>query len=235
MCVVCVVCVVCGPDLRGVKIQFVWGGVVWVVRTALPRDRPPAGQPSAGRPKISLFFPSPAPIFVLFLSLGVFSWNFGGVFEFRDPQMSTFGLSGCRVQPRQLQGRRGFTQQPENSKRALSRVPALQKHHQNSTRRPPEREKERKWRWRREEKREILGPPPFGAPTPSGPHPFGATPLHQAKTALTRTTHLRAKNETTRNLPLSKISDAPTKSGPSRPGLAKPKSVFLDRAQLGRA
>ena len=35
------------------------------------------------------------------LSLGeVFSWNFGGVFEGRDPQMCTFGLSGCRVKPR---------------------------------------------------------------------------------------------------------------------------------------
>ena len=39
--VVCVlVCVVCGPDLRGVKIQIVWGGVVWVVRSALSRYRP---------------------------------------------------------------------------------------------------------------------------------------------------------------------------------------------------
>ena len=42
--------------------------------------------------------------------------------------------------------------------------PGLQKHHQNSTRRLPERErereKERKWRREREKKREILGPPP---------------------------------------------------------------------------
>ena len=38
------------------------------------------------------FFPSPAPIFALFcVSLGVFSWNFGGVFEVWDPQMCTFG------------------------------------------------------------------------------------------------------------------------------------------------
>ena len=33
------------------------------------------------------------------LSLGVFSLDFGGVFEARDPQMCTFGLSGCRVKP----------------------------------------------------------------------------------------------------------------------------------------
>ena len=50
VCVVRAVCVVCGPDLRVVKIQFVWGGVVWVVRTATPRDR------LHRTPKISLFF-----------------------------------------------------------------------------------------------------------------------------------------------------------------------------------
>ena len=53
------------------------------------------GPPSAGQPKILPFFPSPAPIFA-FLSLGVFSWNFGGFCD-RDPQMCTSGLSGCGV------------------------------------------------------------------------------------------------------------------------------------------
>ena len=69
-----------------------------------PPWTPPAGPPNAGPPKMSLFFPSPAPIsFFLFSSLGVFSLNFG-VFEGRSPQMCTFGLSDCRVKPR-----RGFT------------------------------------------------------------------------------------------------------------------------------
>ena len=36
------------------------------------------------------------------------------------------GLAKCRVKPRRLCGRRGFTQQPENSKRAHWRVPTLQ-------------------------------------------------------------------------------------------------------------
>ena len=41
------------------------------------------------------FFPSPALIFVLFLSFsGVFSWNFGGVLKRRDPPMCTFGVLG---------------------------------------------------------------------------------------------------------------------------------------------
>ena len=39
--------------------------------------RPPP--PPQDHPKFRSFFPSPATIFILFLSLGVFSWNFGGV------------------------------------------------------------------------------------------------------------------------------------------------------------
>ena len=80
-CCVCVVCVVCGPDLR-VKIQFVWGGVVWVVRTtpagppsrgtALSPDRPSAGPPSAGPPKISLCFPLSR---THFRSFSLFLWG----------------------------------------------------------------------------------------------------------------------------------------------------------------
>ena len=46
-----------------------------------------------GSPKIRVFFPSPAAKFVLSsLSWGVFSWNFGGVFEGRGVQTCTFGV-----------------------------------------------------------------------------------------------------------------------------------------------
>ena len=75
------------------------------------------------------------------------------------------------------------------------------KHHQNSTRKPPEREGKNEISGGRvQKKREILGPPPFGpptlraplflglgphpsgppllrAPTPPGPHPSGPPPL----------------------------------------------------------
>ena len=63
---------------------------------------PSAGPPSAGPPKISLFFFRLPPQFSILFSLSCwsFSLNFGGVFEDRDPQMCTFGLSGCRVKPR---------------------------------------------------------------------------------------------------------------------------------------
>ena len=62
-------------------------------------DRPPQDLPFAGPPKISLFFPSPAPIFVFFLSFsGGSSRGILVVFlKAGTPQMSTFGLSGCRV------------------------------------------------------------------------------------------------------------------------------------------
>ena len=54
------------------------------------------GAPKGEGPKISRFFSlSPATKFVLFFPLlGVFSWNFGGVFEDRGPEMCTFGVLG---------------------------------------------------------------------------------------------------------------------------------------------
>ena len=63
------------------------------------------GPPSARPPfpwtaqNFALSFLSPAGNFFL-LSLGVFSLNFGGVFEDQGAQMCTFGLSGCSVKPR---------------------------------------------------------------------------------------------------------------------------------------
>ena len=135
------------------------------------------GPPSAGPPKISLFFfPFPPP-FPLFLSLsGVFSLNFGGVFEDRDPQMCTFGLSGCRVKPRRPHqtGPPGLAHDSPNSKRAQTRGTCASKHHQNSTRRPPERHRNSETVAGREEKARNFGPPTLRGPTLSGPHPFGA-------------------------------------------------------------
>ena len=103
------------------------------------------------------------------------------------------------------------------------------------------REKERKWEREREKKREHMGPPTLRGPTlrgrnlrgptlrgstPLGPHPFGAPPFTKPKPPSPGPPTQRAKNETTRNVPLSEISDAPTKSGPSPPELAEPESVF---------
>ena len=73
---------------------------------------------------------------------------------------------------RRLRGRRGFTRQHKNSKRAHLTAPALQtppKFHEKTSR---ETEKELKWAGEGKKKREILGLPPFGAP-PCGAHPSG--------------------------------------------------------------
>ena len=52
------------------------------------------GDPEGWRsPTLRAFFPLP-PQLSFFLLLGVFSWNFGGVFEGRGPQMCTFKVLG---------------------------------------------------------------------------------------------------------------------------------------------
>ena len=141
---VCVCCVLCGPpSLRRTALR----------RTAISPDRP-----SASLPKISRFFPLSRfhfrsfSIFLWGSLRGVFSWNFGGVFEGRGAQMCTFGLSGCRVKPRRLWGRRASHDNP--------RTP-------NDQKTPRKRDKKKKWRRnRKKKKREIFGPPhPSGFPT----------------------------------------------------------------------
>ena len=77
-------------------------------------------------------------------------------------KMCMLGLSGCRVKPLRLRGRRGFTRQPENSKRAHL-------HPQNSTRRPPERERVIFPNGERTKSAKFL------APTLRGPPPFGTS------------------------------------------------------------
>ena len=105
----------------------------------LSADPPPPDPPLPDRPKFRAFFPSPATNFVLFLShsKNVHVW------------------AGCGVNPRRLRGRRGFTRQPVNSNRAHLTAPVLP----NTTKKTRE---DTNW-WKTEKKREILGPPPFGA------------------------------------------------------------------------
>ena len=252
VCVVCGVCVcgVCGvccvwSRFAWVKIQFVWGGVAWVVRIALPRDRPPAGPPSRGtalprdRPPAGppfrrtalrrtaqnfAFFPSPATISFFFsLSLGVFS---------------------CR----------GFTRQPENSKRAHLRVLALQTPPKFHEKTPREREKKNENGSGRGKKREILGPPPFGAPPfgaatfgaptlrgtlwlhpfwtpPFGPHPF-TKPKPPSPGPPTQ--GQKTKQQETYPCPKSPMPQ-PNRPKSAWPKLAEPKSVFKTGPKSARA
>ena len=102
-CVVwCVVVVVlcCGVSVECVFKIFVGASKIWALLPDSPSaGHPSAGPPSAGPPKISLFFPSPATIFILSSSLGGRFVEFWWCLKRRDPQMCTFGLSGCRVNP----------------------------------------------------------------------------------------------------------------------------------------
>ena len=155
----------------------------WTLPLDLPSGESPStgqpstGQPSAGPPKISLFFFSllPPQFSFFFLSLGVFSWNFLGVFEDRNPEMCTFGLSGCRVKPwRPHQtGPPGLAHDSPRTPNVHISGPRRFKHNQNSTKGPQERERRKKIVAEEGKKREILGPPPFWAP-PFGAPPFGA-------------------------------------------------------------
>ena len=151
-CVVLCVCVVC---VAWVLVGF----HVWVLVSRFGLDRPP----SPGPPKISRFFSLSRRKIRFFLpSLGVFSWNFGGVFEGWETKMCTFRFSGCRVKPRRFRGRRGFTRQPENSKRAHLSAPALQTPPKFHEKTPREGRKSAK----------------FWAPHPSSPHFFWVWARH---------------------------------------------------------
>ena len=88
LCVVCVAWVLVSRYQSGVSCVGV-GFKIWF-GPPFPWTAQNFALFSLSRRKIRSFLPS----------LGVFSLNFGGVFEGWDPQMCTFGLSGCRVKPR---------------------------------------------------------------------------------------------------------------------------------------
>ena len=150
-----------------------WDDKVWARRVG----------PEGWRPKISRFFSLLPPHFsFLFLSLGVLSWNFVGVFEGRNPEMCTFGLSGCRVKPRRLHqtGPPGLAHDsPRTPSVAHFRAPALQTPPKFHERTPRERKKKENCGGRREKKARNFGPPTLLGSTLRGPtfSRFGASTL----------------------------------------------------------
>ena len=140
--------------------------------TALPLDRPSPGPPfpwtalpltavPLDRPKFRSFFPSPATIYILSsLSWGPFV-EFWWCLKLRDPQMCSFGLSGCRVKPRRPHqtGARPTLWGPQPSGPHPSGLHFF-------------------WVWA------PTRAPPFGAPHPSGPQQFGAPTLRGMKKTL---------------------------------------------------
>ena len=165
-------CVVVGV---GVGLLLVCVGVLLCV---VGLDPPLAPDPPPPDCQNFVFFT--LILFFFSLYLGVFSLNFGGVLEFRDPQMNTFGFSGCRVKPRRLRGRRGFTRQPENCTFDSTGASTPPKFHEKT---PKEGQKERKWGMTGKTKERNFGTlrgPTFRGPIFSGfgPHPFGPTMTH---------------------------------------------------------
>ena len=145
---------------------------------------PPSAGPLPADPlhgtaqNFALFFPSsPATKFVLFFPLWGSSREILVVFvKTWTLKCARVEFSGCRVKPRGLWGRWGFTQQPENSKRAHLTAPALP----NTTKIPredPQRDTKRAKRWwETEKKARNFGPSHPPGPHPPGPHPSGPNP-----------------------------------------------------------
>ena len=134
-----------------VLVSRFWFGHVRCPRTALPGTALP-GPPFPGPPKISLFFFSLSrrKIRSFLPSPEVLSLNFVGVWKRQGRQMCKFGLSGCCVKPRRFGGA-GVSH--EKLQTCTFEGPGLRKHHQNSTRRPPEREKKNEFCGGRGEKK----------------------------------------------------------------------------------
>ena len=120
----------------------------------LPRTRLRQTRPPPDPPKFRVFFP-PAHIFALFRSLsGVFSWNFGGVFE-------AFGAAGVsHDSPRTPNVHIWGSRPSKNTTKFPQEDPQR------------ERKKSENGRGGGKKKRKILGPPPSGS-HPSSPNPWG--------------------------------------------------------------
>ena len=102
------------------------------------------------------------------------------------------------------------TRQPENSKRAHFRAPALQTPPKFHARTPRERKKKENCGGGGKKKREILGPPPFKAP-PFGAPPFGAPHFVVPKFNIQKLAEIElAEVEIgrSRNWPKSKLAEA---------------------------
>ena len=130
----------------------------------LPRTPPPQ-DPKSPAQNFALFSFSRHNFLSFFPLLGVLSLNFGGVLEDWDPQMFTFGISGCR--PAAL-GPPGFQTTARELQTCTFQGRAIQTPPKFNERTPKRGRKERKL-WQERKKGQNFGPPTH----PSGPHPSG--------------------------------------------------------------
>ena len=146
-----------GPPLRWTPLHRTTLHRTTLRRTTLHRDRPKFRSFSFVSSLRSHFHSS---------FLGVFLWNFGGVFESRGPQVCSFRVVGVSCEALAAPPDRGTLAHDS------PRTPNVHiwgsrrfKNHQNSTRRPPRET----WNFLWERKKSAK----FWAPHPSGPHPSG--------------------------------------------------------------
>ena len=141
--------------------------------------------PPPDRPKFRSFFSLSRRKFHSFFSLwGVFSLNFGAVFEGWGAQKNTFGLSKTRTFERP--GASNTTKIPREDP-------------------PRERRKNEISSGREKKSAKFWAPPHFGpqpfvphlfwvrAPTPPGPHPSNTPPPHQKKIGQMRSKKMRSR------------------------------------------
>ena len=106
-----------GPEGWGPEGWGHEGGGLTQKKVGSRRPRRPrrVGLRRVGGPKFRALFPSPAPIFALFVSLWGSSRGFLVVFESAGAlKCARLEFLGCRVKPRRVRSRLGFTPQPES-------------------------------------------------------------------------------------------------------------------------
>ena len=152
-------CLVFFMQARG---QTQWGPEGWGREGWGPKPRKSVG-PKGGGPKISSFFFPLPPQNSFFSSLsGCLLVEIWWCLKRRDPQMCTFGVLGlsCASPGGPVWWGRRVSHDNQRAQTCTFEGPGLQKHHQNSTRRHPEREEKNEFcGGRGKKKSEILGGP----------------------------------------------------------------------------
>ena len=161
-----------GPALGGFWVWrcgcgCCWFGLPW---TTFRRTSPPPD-----RPKFRAFFPSPAGNFILSSLSGRSSRGIWWCLKRRDAQMCALGVLGLSSETPAASGdRRPGLVGLHTTTRELQTCTFERPGASNTTKIPradhPDRHKKSEMvAGEGKKKREILGSPPFGAPTPSGP------------------------------------------------------------------
>ena len=122
------------------------------------------GAQKGGGPKISRFFPSPASIFALFVSLWVSSRGWWCL-KRRGLKMRTIAVLRLSCETPTAPGAAGVSHDSPRAQMCTFQGSGLQKHQQNSTKGPQERERRMKIvAGGGNKKSEILGGPAEGCP-----------------------------------------------------------------------